>query len=149
MTDIQKGSLPRQPGCRLPRRSSAELLDLGRERRPGVLLVLPHDRITDGPQAVPPLLPPLFYLRLGQGSIVLDLVSQAQERDRVPGTYPGNACFDALVSAPERDGGQVPTLGTASCPGGRAVGAAFTQDGTRATGEGAGPSLNAAPAAPQ
>ena len=47
------------------------------------------------------------------------------------------ACFDALVSAPERDGGQVPTLGTASCPAGRAVGAAFTEDGTRPTGEGA------------
>ena len=141
MTDSQKGSLPGKPGWRLPRRSSAELLDLGRERRPGALPVLPDEHAADGPQAVPPLLPPLLHLvpgcvPLGQGNIVLDLVSQAQERDRVPGTYPGNAV--ALVSAPERDGGQVPTLGTASCPGGRAVGAAFTQDGTRATGKGAG-----------
>jgi hypothetical protein len=29
MTDSQKGSLPRRPGCRLPRRSRAELPDLG------------------------------------------------------------------------------------------------------------------------
>jgi len=143
MTDLQKGSLPRQPGCRLPRRSRAVLPDLGRERRPGVLPVLPDEHAADGPLAVPPLLPPRLYLApgcvpLGQGSIVLDLVSQAQERDRVPGTHPGNACFDALVSAPERDGGQVPDAGHGKLPRGRAVRAAFTQDGTRPTGEGAG-----------
>lgn len=70
------------------------------------------------------------------------------DADRIGGRVVG-ALAGTLVSAPERDGGQVPTLGTASCPGGRAVGAAFTQNGTRPTGEGAGPSLNAAPAAPQ
>ena len=47
MTDSQKGSLPRQPGCRLRRRSRAELTDLGRDRRPGVLPVVPDDPVAD------------------------------------------------------------------------------------------------------
>ena len=47
MTDRHKGSLPRQPGCRLRRRSRAELTDLGRDRRPGVLPVVPDDPVAD------------------------------------------------------------------------------------------------------
>ena len=46
MTDRHKGS-PRQPGCRLRRRSRAELTDLGRDRRPGVLPVVPDDPVAD------------------------------------------------------------------------------------------------------
>jgi hypothetical protein len=55
MTDSQMGSLLRQPGCRLRARSRALLPDLGRDRRPGALPVLPDDRIADEPQAMLPL----------------------------------------------------------------------------------------------
>jgi hypothetical protein len=69
VTDSQMGSLLRQPGCRLRARSRALLPDLGRDRRPGVLPVLPDDRIADEPQAVLPL----FHLaRLREGHWLAD-----------------------------------------------------------------------------
>ena len=107
MTDSQKGSLPRQPGLRLARRSSAELLDLGRERRPGVLPVLPDEHAADGPQARLELLPPLLHLApgcvpLGQGSIVLDLVSQADKHDGIAQGNGRPARLQPLIAAPQR-----------------------------------------------
>jgi hypothetical protein len=123
MTDSQKGSLPRQPGCRLPRRGSAELLDLGRERRPGVLPVLPDEHAADGPQARLELLPPLLHLApgcvpLGQGSIVLDLVSEAEDRDRIPYGDDRGARLQALPAPPEREGGQIGGSGYRQLPRG-------------------------------
>ena len=59
-------------------------------------------------QAVPPLLNLApGCVALGQGSIVLDLVSQAEDRDGIAYGRLGLACFEALVAAPEREGSQV------------------------------------------
>ena len=106
MTDSQKGQPPRQPGCRLPQRSRAELTDLGRDRRPGVLPVPPDDRIADDPQDVPPLLPPLLHLApgcvpLSQGSSVFNLVREADERDRSLHGDGRPAGLQALPAPPE------------------------------------------------
>ena len=61
MTDSRKGSLPRQPGCRLPWRSRAALPDLGHDRWPRarVLLVKHH---AQGPRELGHILLPLLQL---------------------------------------------------------------------------------------
>jgi hypothetical protein len=59
----------RRPAAVYGRSSAALLPDLGRDRRPGVLPVLPDDRIADEPQAVLPL----FHLaRLREGDWLAD-----------------------------------------------------------------------------
>ena len=61
--------------------------------------MLPYDRVADELQALLPLLDlPHGYIPAGQGSVVLDLVGKAQDRDRVPGTHLGNAaCAENLI----------------------------------------------------
>ena len=72
---------PPARGCQLPRRSSAELPDLGHDRWPGVLRVVPDDRVADDPRAILPLfdLAP-GCVPFGQGVIVLGLVSRRRTR---------------------------------------------------------------------
>jgi hypothetical protein len=62
------------------------------------------------PQAVPPLLPPLLHLApgcvpLGQGSIVLDLVSQADKHDRRLHRDGCPTGLQPFVAGPEREVG--------------------------------------------
>ena len=68
--------------------------------------MLPYDRVTDELQALLPL-PDLApgCVPLGQGIVVLDLVSEAENRDGIAYGHRGLACFDALVGTPERDCG--------------------------------------------
>ena len=102
MTDSQKGSLPRQPGWRLPRRSGAVLPDLGHDRWPSarVLLVKHH---AQGPRELGHVLLPLLQLAesrvpLGDRLVALDLPGQARYRDGV-GTATANLPYSSPSNA--------------------------------------------------
>jgi len=86
------------------------LADLGGDRQPCVLPVVPHDRVADECKAALPL-PDLAqgFIPVGPGGVALYLVGQAHQRHRVPGTHRGYAGLQAL---PEPSRGQ-----TGDCPG--------------------------------
>ena len=78
--------------------------------------MLPDDRVADAPQSVPPLLyPAQGCVPLGQGSIVLNPMSEAEDRDDIAHGHLGLACFEALIAAPERKASQVGCAGHESC----------------------------------
>jgi hypothetical protein len=112
---------------------------LGGDRIPGILPVLPDDRIADEPQAALPLcdLAP-GCVPLGQGILVLDLVSEAEHRDGIAYGHRSLVCFEALVAAPEHESGKVIDAGHEELPRGAGGMTTFIKDGTRPTGEGAG-----------
>ena len=109
MTDDQEDSLPRQPGCRLPRRSSAELLDLGRERRPGIqpVLLTTALRMIHRPcrHSAPLLHLAPGCVPLGQGIIVLDLMRKAENCNGISYGYSGLVCFEALKGTTGHESG--------------------------------------------
>jgi hypothetical protein len=79
--------MPRQPGCRLPRRSRAVLPDLGQDRWPSAR-VLPVKHHAQGPRELGHVLPPLLQLAesrvpLGDRLVALDLPGQARHREEL------------------------------------------------------------------
>ena len=120
MTDDQEGNLPRQPGCRLPRRSRAALPDLGHDRWPSAR-VLPVKHHAKGPRELGHILLPLRQLAesrvpLGDRLVPLDLPSQAHGCDGILQGDGRFACFDAFVSALHGHAGQVGDAGREELP---------------------------------
>ncbi len=76
--------------------------------------------------------------RRGHGIVPLDLPGQADERGGVLQGDGRLTCFEALVGAPEHEGGKVIDAGTRSCPAGRDGKETFIHAGARPPGAGAG-----------
>ena len=142
MTDSQNGSLPRQRGYQLPRRSRAVLPDLGHDRWPSAR-VLPVKHHAQGPRELGHILLPFRQLAesrvpLGDRLVALNLPGQAHGRDGILHGYGLLACFDALIAAPEHQGGQLIDAGHLELPGRADGGTTFIHAGVLPPGGGAG-----------